>query len=135
MVCFIRNCRWTGTAVLATAAVLRMLACLAFLTLTVCGAAAQTGKVKRIALVVGNGAYTNMLPLRNTTNDARDMAAAFRELHFVVIEAIDLPKPALEKQIRAFSDALADAEGRRGRLDRHAAPARSRLHRKPSLSL
>lgn len=40
--------------------------------------------LRRVALVIGNGAYPNA-PLRNPVNDARDMAAALRSLGFEVI--------------------------------------------------
>jgi hypothetical protein len=43
----------------------------------------KTG-LRRVALVIGNGAYPSA-PLRNPVNDARDMAAALRELGFEVI--------------------------------------------------
>ncbi|MCA1605512.1 MAG: caspase family protein, partial [Acidobacteria bacterium] len=33
---------------------------------------------RRIALVIGNGGYTNAPPLKNPPNDARDMAAMLR---------------------------------------------------------
>ena len=37
-------------------------------------------KLRRIALVIGNGAYTNAPPLKNPPNDARDMAATLKNL-------------------------------------------------------
>ena len=40
---------------------------------------------KRVALVIGNGAYASA-PLKNPANDARDMGAALRALGFEVIE-------------------------------------------------
>jgi hypothetical protein len=40
--------------------------------------------VQRIALVIGNGAYTNAPPLKNPPNDARDMAATLKTLGFDV---------------------------------------------------
>jgi len=40
--------------------------------------------LRRVALVIGNGAYPSA-PLRNPVNDARDMAAALRSLGFEVI--------------------------------------------------
>jgi hypothetical protein len=39
---------------------------------------------RRVALVAGNAAYPNT-PLRNAVNDARDFAAALRELGFAVV--------------------------------------------------
>jgi len=42
----------------------------------------STNSSKRIALVIGNGAYTNAPPLKNPPNDARDMAATLKALGF-----------------------------------------------------
>ncbi len=44
----------------------------------------QVGPVRRVALVIGNGAYPGA-PLRNPVNDARDVAAQLRALGFEVI--------------------------------------------------
>ena len=46
----------------------------------VSAAAAQTEK--RVALVVGNGAYKHVPALRNAPSDASDMTARFRMLGF-----------------------------------------------------
>jgi formylglycine-generating enzyme required for sulfatase activity len=43
----------------------------------------------RVALVIGNGAYSGS-PLKNPVNDAHDMAAALRSLDFEVIEKTNL---------------------------------------------
>jgi type IV secretory pathway TrbF-like protein len=80
-----RNYRWMSAAAPATAVILRTLTGLSLLALAVSGAVAQSGMGKRVALVVGNGAYANMVTLKNTINDARDMAAAFRGLRFIVM--------------------------------------------------
>ena len=45
---------------------------------------------KRVALVIGNGAYTNAPALTNPRNDAQDMAAALKALGFEVIVGTDL---------------------------------------------
>ncbi|HEX3145642.1 MAG TPA: caspase family protein, partial [Pyrinomonadaceae bacterium] len=37
---------------------------------------------RRIALVIGNGAYATAPPLKNPPNDARDIAAALKTLGF-----------------------------------------------------
>ena len=46
--------------------------------------AARSAEGKRVALVVGNGAYSNVPELPNPPNDARDVAAALRRLGFAV---------------------------------------------------
>jgi formylglycine-generating enzyme required for sulfatase activity/uncharacterized caspase-like protein len=65
---------------------------------------------KRVALVIGNGAYKETQPLINTTNDAPDMAAALKRLGFDVLEGINLDKRAMERLIRQFDQKLAGAE-------------------------
>ena len=39
--------------------------------------------VRRVALVIGNGAYAHVRPLPNPTNDARAMAKSLRDIGFV----------------------------------------------------
>ena len=59
----------------------------------------------RVALVVGNSAYTRTSPLANPVNDAADMAAALEGLDFDVILEMDADEDAMD-------DALADFEER-----------------------
>ncbi len=61
---------------------------------------------KRIALVIGNGAYPNIGTLVNPPNDARLMAGTLRQLGFEVIEEIDVAQKPLKKAIKAFGDRL-----------------------------
>ena len=65
---------------------------------------------RRVALVVGNGAYQNAPALPNPPNDARAVAEALRGLGFEVIEATDLDQPAMLDQVDAFSARLEGAE-------------------------
>ncbi len=64
-------------------------------------ASAQAPLDIRIALVIGNAAYTQVTRLDNTGNDARSIAHALRRLGFVVVELHDANKSqmadALEK--------------------------------------
>jgi hypothetical protein len=60
----------------------------------------------RVALVIGNGAYTNVSPLANPSNDAADMAAALRRIGFDVVEGRDLDKRGMEAKIIEFSRKL-----------------------------
>ena len=68
---------------LATFATLATFVCLALLLAA--PALAAPPQERRVALVIGNGAYKTG-PLKNPANDARDMAAALRSLGFEVIE-------------------------------------------------
>jgi hypothetical protein len=65
---------------------------------------------KRVALVIGNGAYKETAQLLNPRNDAADVATALKRLGFDVIEGIDLDKREMERIIRRFDIALAGAE-------------------------
>jgi len=47
---------------------------------------------RRIALVIGNGAYTAAPPLKNPPNDARDMAASLKALGFDVTSGINVAR-------------------------------------------
>ena len=62
-----------------------------------------------MALVIGNGAYTNVNPLPNPPNDARDMAGALRDLGFKVIEGYNLDSTAMRGKIEEFGAALPGA--------------------------
>lgn len=63
---------------------------------------------RRVALVIGNGAYAHTSPLANPTNDARDMAVALNDLGFEVTRALDTDRRALQDTVRRF---LRDARG------------------------
>ena len=62
---------------------------------------------KRIALVIGNAAYTKAKPLANPANDATDMAAALKLLGFEVISGTNQNKRQMETLIRDFGSKLA----------------------------
>src|SRR5271154_1772084 len=64
----------------------------------------------RVALVIGNGAYSHERVLKNPPNDAHDMAAALRELGFQVTEAIDADKATLDARLREYLDAAEGAD-------------------------
>ncbi|MDD5300178.1 MAG: SUMF1/EgtB/PvdO family nonheme iron enzyme [Gallionella sp.] len=60
---------------------------------------------QRIALVIGNGAYTSS-PLKNPVNDAKDMAKKLRGLGFVVIERSNLQTKQIGATLREFRSKL-----------------------------
>lgn len=66
--------------------------------------AAATGE-KRVALVIGNGKYPG-IPLKNPTNDARDMAAALRKIGFDVIEKTNVTQKEMNRAITQFGGKL-----------------------------
>ena len=68
-------------------------------------ASSQALAEKRIALVIGNSAYT-VGRLANPSNDARLIAKTLRSLDFEVLEHTDLNQPAMKKAIVDFGDIL-----------------------------
>ncbi len=65
---------------------------------------------KRVALVIGNAAYTNAGALENPANDANDMADALEAIGFIVIRALDADRRTFDDKVRAFSVALEEAD-------------------------
>lgn len=61
---------------------------------------------RRVALVIGNGAYQKAKSLPNPANDAADMAKALKELGFEVLSGTDLNKRQMQDLIRAFGTRL-----------------------------
>lgn len=68
--------------------------------------AADTGKSQRVALVIGNGSYTDK-PLANPVNDAKDMAAVLEAAGFQVLLRTNVNLSGMEDALQAFSKALA----------------------------
>ncbi|HEV7682048.1 MAG TPA: SUMF1/EgtB/PvdO family nonheme iron enzyme [Pyrinomonadaceae bacterium] len=62
---------------------------------------------RRIALVIGNGAYLSAKPLANPANDAADMAKTLRDLGFEVLSGSNQSKRQMESLIREFGLKLA----------------------------
>ena len=66
---------------------------------------------KRVALVIGNGAYVKAGPLPNPTRDADAVASLFRAAGFDVVEAKrDLGVVAMRRALRDFSDRVIGAD-------------------------
>jgi len=65
---------------------------------------------KRVALVIGNGAYVKSSALANPVNDATEMAKAAAEAGFEVIAGLDLDKRTFDIKVRDFARALGDAD-------------------------
>ena len=85
---------------------------------------------KRVALIVGNGAYQNASTLANPPNDARDIAAALSGLGFQVISGTDLGSRAVGRFQAATTPVHQVPSGLRcgSRAWRHRAHPRD-LHR------
>lgn len=68
--------------------------------------AAKAEREERVALVIGNTAYTALPPLVNPGNDAVDMAKALEGLDFKVIAKTDLKLDEMRATIREFRKTL-----------------------------
>jgi len=62
-------------------------------------------KENRVALVLGNSAYKSA-PLRNPTNDAKDMAAKLKGMGFTVVERNNLTVKQIGSTLREFRSKL-----------------------------
>ncbi len=80
-----------------------------FVFVFVIGTASAVLAEKRVALVIGNGAYPSIGRLGNPPNDAKLMARTLRQLGFSVIERINVNQKNMKKAIKAFGDQLANA--------------------------
>lgn len=66
----------------------------------------RDGNLRRIALVIGNGAYTTAPDLKNPPNDARDMNATLKALGFEVTSGINSSQREIKRLIREFGQKL-----------------------------
>lgn len=89
---------------------MRLLISCALLVGLTAGAITPAAAAKRVALVIGNGAYQNTDPLPNPVNDGRDVAAVLRRLGFEVIEGVNQDKAGMQQLLRQFSRQLEGAE-------------------------
>lgn len=65
---------------------------------------------RRMALIIGNGAYAHVKALPNPPNDARAVARSLRDIGFTVSEGIDLDRTAMQKMTRDFLREAARAQ-------------------------
>jgi hypothetical protein len=77
---------------------LTLIASLICIALTTTAARAE----KRVAFVVGNGAYKNVTPLPNPTVDAKAMAGALRNVGFDVVEGSNLTRDKMTEKLLDF---------------------------------
>jgi TonB family protein len=64
---------------------------------------------RKVALIIGNGAYANIKKLRNPANDAADIAASLKELGFEIIgdgAGLNLTQREMKQRIREFGQRL-----------------------------
>ena len=65
---------------------------------------------KRVALIIGNGAYANATQLANPKNDAEDVAAALKREGFETIVGIDLDQAKMQDTAIDFARAAREAD-------------------------
>ena len=66
---------------------------------------------KRVALVLGNSAYQNVVPLSNPVNDGAVIAAKLKQAGFDVVDSRhDLSAAETRRALRDFADAARDAD-------------------------
>jgi len=65
---------------------------------------------KRVALIIGNSDYREVLPLRNPRNDARDVAASLKKIGFEPTLHLDLDKAGFEKAMLEFGRSVLTAD-------------------------
>ena len=66
---------------------------------------------KRVALVIGNSAYKNVVKLPNPVSDAKDMADLFRKSGFNSVETLnDVTGVQLRRAVREFTNIARDAD-------------------------
>ena len=96
---------------------------------------------KRVALVVGNSAYTNAVRLPNPVKDAAAIAAMFQKAGFYVVDLrLDLGSLELKRAMREFNLEAADADiavvyyrrpRHRGRRHQLSDPGRRQARERP----
>jgi uncharacterized caspase-like protein len=103
--------------------------------------AAETQE-KRVALVIGNGAYTYVPSLENPKNDANDIATLLEGFGFRITKGIDLDKAAMDRLIRDFAEELVGAKvgllfyaghGLQVSGENYLVPTDAKLHRATAL--
>jgi uncharacterized caspase-like protein len=65
---------------------------------------------KRVALVIGNGAYKNAPALPNPRNDAQDVSAALQRAGFETVTGLDLDRNGMEEAAIRFARRARDAD-------------------------
>jgi uncharacterized caspase-like protein/tetratricopeptide (TPR) repeat protein len=86
------------------------LSALLIIATMICMSAAPAAADKRVALVIGNGAYENVPHLPNPANDAKDVADALQRSGFDTILGVDLDKAAMDAAAIRFARAARDAD-------------------------
>ena len=80
-------------------------------TMAICLASPSARADKRVAFVVGNSSYQNVVALANPANDAGAVADMFRKAAFEVVESRrDLKNAEMRRALRDFTEKTRDAD-------------------------
>lgn len=74
-------------------------------------AGTSSAGLRRIALLIGNGAYQNTKPLKNPANDVRLLSATLEKLGFEVTTGTDRSQREMKRLIRDFGARLREGGG------------------------
>lgn len=88
---------------------LRLAGLAALLAWAVCVAEPASAQ-KRVALVIGNDAYSNLPKLQKAVNDARAVAASLRDIGFEVVEGENLTRRETNRKLADFEAALSPGD-------------------------
>jgi uncharacterized caspase-like protein len=77
---------------------------------TAAAAAGDAASTRRVALVLGNGAYQHVPPLANPVGDAKAITAELEKLKFEVISGYDLTKLQTQETIARFAKTVRGAD-------------------------
>ena len=83
--------------------------CLACL-LCLCSWADMAWAQKKLALIIGNGAYQHATELPNPPNDAGDMVPVLQGMGFDVVTGINATKADMDQKIREFAEKAESAD-------------------------
>ncbi len=89
---------------------MRVFSAVACMVMLSCLGTSASYAEKRVALVIGNGAYKNAPALPNPGNDAEEVSAALKRSGFDTITGIDLDKNGMEDATIRFARAARDAD-------------------------
>ncbi|MDA7949217.1 MAG: SUMF1/EgtB/PvdO family nonheme iron enzyme [Hyphomicrobiaceae bacterium] len=88
----------------------RLAAFLFVLCLAVSGGQTYAFAEKRVAFVIGNGAYRHASVLPNPKNDANDVSSALKRMGFEVVLGIDMDQHQMRESAIQFARAARDAD-------------------------
>ena len=90
---------------------MRACAAIVFAVLAFCASSQAALAEKRVALVVGNSAYENVVGLTNPAHDAAAISDMFKRAGFDVVDAKhDLKNAEMRRALREFTDKARDSD-------------------------